>query len=106
MYDKIGEKIKMLAKVGFIVLATLTLVCGVAIIGNSGNISIGFLVLFGGPLISWVSSLLIYGFGELIENTGKIVANTSKCSTESKEKSTKEDEEKVDQSSNQELTAQ
>jgi len=36
---------------------------------------IGVLLFFYGPLITWLSSLAPYGFGQLIENTDKMVSN-------------------------------
>ncbi|MBQ3140519.1 MAG: hypothetical protein IJC25_00990 [Clostridia bacterium] len=31
----------------------------------------GFVTLLAGPLVSWISSLLLYAFGELVENSGR-----------------------------------
>ena len=75
MFDNIGRKIKFVA----------SLICWVGIIGCFvlGGILlddayydieyvIGYVILIGGPIISWVSSFFMYGFGELIEETSGI----------------------------------
>ncbi len=38
----------------------------------------GFIIIFGGSLLSWVSSFFAYGFGELIEKTTVIAEAVSK----------------------------
>ncbi len=74
MYDKIGSKIKGLAKVIFIVEAIVTVITGIALI--SSDVDIGILVIALGPIIAWVSSWLLYGFGELIDKACDIEHNT------------------------------
>lgn len=77
MYDNIGGKIKGLAKAIFIVGAIAAVIAGVAIMGSDEEtIVIGSLVMIFGPLIAWVSSWLLYGFGELIDKTCDIARNT------------------------------
>lgn len=34
---------------------------------------LGYCFLFVGPLLSWISSLLLYGFGELVDTNSQIV---------------------------------
>lgn len=76
MFEKIHEKIKVLA---FIVL-------GLGIIGSviyafvlfmDYEIGAGFAFLVIGPIVSYINSLLIYGFGELIEKAS-IIAERNK----------------------------
>lgn len=77
MYDNIGEKIKSLAKASFIVEAIVAAIVGIALLASDEDlIFTGLLVLLVGPIIAWVSSWLLYGFGELINNVCKIAANT------------------------------
>ena len=78
MYKNIGEKIKVLAAVVFVL----------TIIGAAGNMLVTFdsgsdemeivgIVLFVlSPLIGWVASLPLYGFGELIVKATAIERNT------------------------------
>ncbi|MDR0325997.1 MAG: zinc ribbon domain-containing protein [Oscillospiraceae bacterium] len=75
MYNNIGAKIKVLAQV----IAWLGIISGViagAVI-MSESVGVGFGVMIGGALMSWISSWFMYGFGELIEQTTRIAKNTS-----------------------------
>ena len=68
-YDNIGEKIKGLAKWTFIVEAIGAVIGGIAImlIGNDYFLA-GFLTLIFGPIVAWVASWILYGFGELVDS--------------------------------------
>lgn len=83
MFNNIGGKIKGLAKFMCWVGIIICVILGFLIISSSysgyyyyysrqGMIVIGVLIMVGGSIISWLSSLLIYGFGELVENTSII----------------------------------
>ena len=77
MFDNIGGKIKGLAKAVFIVEAIAAVIAGIALIASDEDlIPIGLLVLFIGPIVAWVSSWLLYGFGEIIDKTCDIERNT------------------------------
>lgn len=77
MYDNIGGKIKGLAKAIFIVLTIAAVIAGIALMASDEDmIPIGLLIMLGGPLVTWVSSWLLYGFGELIDKTCDIARNT------------------------------
>ena len=73
IFGNIGGKIKSLAKT---LLWVKWIVCLVAAIyfstSDTGFLSAG-IILLGGLLVSWVSSLLLYGFGQLIDNSTHIV---------------------------------
>ena len=78
MFDNIGGKIKMLAKVlcwigiigsvitGFSLMAFLSR--GIGFLG----VLLGLLVAGVGCLFAWIGSFFTYGFGQLIENTDRI----------------------------------
>ncbi len=80
MFSHIGRKLKALA----IILAW----CGIGVSVAAGLLMIfefpayddmrlyGLLSLVAGPLVSWVSSWIVYGFGELIDRTAEIAKNT------------------------------
>ena len=69
-YDNIGSKIKGLAKAGFIVEAIAAVVTSIVIMVSDDDLFFyGLLVMFLGPIIAWVASWLLYGFGQLIENS-------------------------------------
>lgn len=77
MYDNIGGKIKGLAKAAFIVGAIAAVIAGIALMASDEDmILIGLLVMVGGPIVAWVSSWLLYGFGEIIDKTCDIERNT------------------------------
>ena len=77
MYDNIGGKIKGLAKATFIVEAIATVITGIALMASDEDmIPVGLLVMVVGPIVAWVSSWLLYGFGELIDKTCDIARNT------------------------------
>ena len=69
MFNNIGGKIKGLAEV----LCALGIIASV-IIGlgmKNASMILVFLIIAGGSLISWISSFVLYGFGELIETAAE-----------------------------------
>ena len=69
MYDNIGGKIKGLAKAMFIVEAIVAVIAGiVSFTADDDFILVGLLTLFCGPIVAWVSSWILYAFGELVED--------------------------------------
>jgi DNA-directed RNA polymerase subunit M/transcription elongation factor TFIIS len=69
-YDNIGNKIKGLAQMTFVVEAIAAVITGIALMASDEDLILyGLLVLIAGPIIAWVSSWLLYGFGQLIENS-------------------------------------
>jgi len=84
MFDNIGNKIKGLAKVLFIVLVIADIIVGIVLMSlDDGLIAIGLPIMLGGPVIAWISSWILYGFGQLIENSDKLVESV--CKAESKQ---------------------
>ena len=79
MYNNIGGKIKNLAFGTFLSEAIGSFTTGIVltITGLRGDdtalLLSGFLTLLLGPVVAWVSSWLLYGFGQLISNTDDIV---------------------------------
>jgi len=89
MWDDIGKKIKILAKVIALIGIISSVIAGIILFVNGiklnqnwggGNILIfsGLGTIIGGSIISWIASWFMYGFGELIEKTNKIEKNTRK----------------------------
>lgn len=82
MFDNIGGKIKEFATFLTIAGIIASVISGIAIISNSYAIGygpiqgigilIGFLVIILGSIISWVSSLVLYGFGQLVKSVQNI----------------------------------
>ena len=73
LYKNIGEKIKAWAKWIFIAEAIAAIIGGLLLIFDGEGL-IGIIILIAGPFVAWVSSWLLYAFGELVEKT---VANES-----------------------------
>ena len=73
MYDNIGGKIKILAKVLCIIVAILEFVYGIILLED--QTIIGVLLMIVGPIMAWISSWMLYGYGELIEKTTSIDYN-------------------------------
>ena len=73
LYENIGRKLKGFAKFYFVFETILSIISGmVLIIFNNSTFSTGFIgliILFLGPLFSWISSWGIYGLGEAIETS-------------------------------------
>ena len=73
MFDNIGGKIKTLAMVICVIGIIASIICAIALWAQNSRysltIALGFGVLVGGCVGSWVGSFFMYGFGELIEET-------------------------------------
>lgn len=78
MYNNIGGKIKVLAKViayigiGISIIYGLILMVSISWLRSGMGSIPGLLVILLGSLGSWIGSFILYGFGELIENTARI----------------------------------
>ena len=70
MYDNIGQKIKGLSKAIFVILAVIGASCGLIVMITSVGIMVivGLIMFIVVPVLAWVLSWLLYGFGELIES--------------------------------------
>lgn len=77
LYENIGGKIKNLAKWTFIVETISAFLIGFGMIINDGDSFIfGALIIIFGPVIAWVSSWILYAFGELVEKNADNENNT------------------------------
>lgn len=83
MFDQIGKKIKALAKVIFWIGAIPSFIAGCVVMGSdldlfgqrgggAAGFLVGLLVIAVGVLISWLNSVLLYGFGELIDTNQEL----------------------------------
>lgn len=68
LYTDIGKKIQNWAKWIFIAEAITAVISAFVLMGNS-DIFLGLLLLICGPLAAWVSSWILYAFGQLVEDT-------------------------------------
>ena len=78
MFNNIGRKIKTLAQVicGIGIITSLIVGLIVILLGEGSAPIIGLLIIIFGPFVSWVSSFMTYGFGQLVENSDILVAAT------------------------------
>lgn len=77
MYDNIGGKIKGMAKAIFVIVSIAAVIAGFAIMTVDENfIVFGAITMIVIPFIAYVSSFLLYGFGELVEKTCAIERKT------------------------------
>lgn len=85
MFQNIGGKIKLLGKIvawtGIIfslVIGVIFIVVGMDLNVNAGvAVGIGVFILVFGPIVSWISSFMLVGFGELIEKVNEIAKNAA-----------------------------
>lgn len=75
LYSNIGEKIKGLAKGSFILETITVIITGFAFFIHE-EFLIGFLIILFAPIVAWVSSWLLYAFGELVDKTAANERNT------------------------------
>ena len=75
MFFNVGEKIKVVARVWCFIGIVVSVVTGLALCALDGDlVLIGLIITIAGSLISWISSLVVYGFGQMVSNSD-ILAN-------------------------------
>jgi len=78
MYANIGKKIKGLTKCAFFVEALAAVLAGLFLLFCGANfIILGLLLLICGPIVAWISSWILYAFGELVDKITENEKNTS-----------------------------
>lgn len=75
LYADIGKKIKGFAKWSFIVEAIGAFVAGLILLIDE-FILLGLLLMLLGPIVAFVGSWILYGFGEIIDKLCDIERNT------------------------------
>ena len=78
LYDRIGLKIKILAVSSFIVEAVGAFITGLVFLLDSGFEEAwwALLIMILGPVVAFVGSWMLYGFGEIIDKLTEIERNT------------------------------
>ena len=77
MFNEIGKKIKVLAKLFFILeVITLVVVSILLMISNRNFVFPGIMIMLIGSLVAWITACFAYGFGELIDKTSEMAHNT------------------------------
>ena len=80
MFKNPGKRIKTLARFNFWFLLIGSIVAGIILLGTD-YVPIGLPLLLGGPCIAYVENLLLFGFGDLVENS--VYAKSEEKLTES-----------------------
>ena len=73
MFDNIGKKIKAAAKFVCIIGIVVFVITGFVLLSVIGFF--GLLIMLIGPLVSWISSWLLYSWGDLVDNIQEIKEN-------------------------------
>ena len=85
MYDNIGKKIKGLAIAVFAIGAIVSFIKGFEMIDSNTDSSFdGILVIILGSFIAWISSWVLYGFGELVDKACDIEIHTREIANKSR----------------------
>ena len=93
MFDNIGGKIKTLAKVVCWIGIIACIITGIVLMATDEELVLaGILTAAGGSLLSWVSSFVLYGFGQLVENSD-IIAEQSARNNEKHSKKVQQQQE-------------
>ena len=76
MFNNIGKKMKMFAKLLTWTITVLSVFAWIVTVASFGPKFIvpGISIVIIGFFVSWLLSLGIYGFGQIIENTDTLVA--------------------------------
>lgn len=81
LYENIGEKIKALGKIvfglGIAIFSLSGLIVFIGLVGSMGFVAflMGVGIIAVGIITAYISSMFLYGFGELISNSQKMVDN-------------------------------
>lgn len=79
MFDNVGSKIKGLASFFCWGGIIASIIGGIILIGlDEDLIFAGIAVIVIGSLLSWISSFVLYGFGELVANSAIIAGKEGK----------------------------
>ena len=76
MFTRVGKKIKAVATVLFYIMAVSAVISAFfvifnynSVIGVGNAILLGILIVLLGCLLAWLSSISLYGYGELVDNS-------------------------------------
>lgn len=83
MFQNIGGKIKLVVKFFCWIGIITSIILGIVIMNGRSEFAgiMGAVVAIVGSLLSWLGSILIYGFGQLVENSDILVARNTNRST-------------------------
>ena len=94
MYSNIGKNIKLFAKVVFVLGAFVAVVVGIVLLSIKNLEIPGVIILVLGPFTAWMSTWLLYGYGELIDKVC-IIAKNTRCNELKSESQTLVDDDRI-----------
>ena len=85
MYENIGKKLKTFAKFSCIIMSVLAVIGGIVLACmDDSTLVIGLVTALVSPFVFWISSWVLYAFGELVEKVVLIEINTRGASASKK----------------------
>ena len=75
MFNNIGKKLKTLAVVIFVLDCLAALILAIVMFSEDAAVP-GIIILLVLPLVAWISSWFLYGYGEIIDKLQEISYNT------------------------------
>ena len=79
LYFLVGAKLKTVAKISFILGCVASLIWGILVFDDWHNMWVySILIWVLGPLTSYVSSMFIYGFAQIVESCESIESTSRK----------------------------
>lgn len=89
MYENIGKKFMLLAKVVFYIGTAICIILGLYFLFKGSDFVLtGLLLMIVGPIITWVATWGLYAFGQLVDDVEKIRSQGKKVAVVSSERST------------------
>ena len=70
-FKNVGGKLKIIARVLFYLALAGSIIIGIYELFEKDSLAICLAWIIGGSIGSWIEALLLYGFGELVENSRK-----------------------------------
>ena len=84
MFENVGQKIQTVAKVYFWLIAISSLIGGIVLTVEMDEV-IYLLVAIGGTLFAYLTALMLYGYGEIIENSARAASGAALASRKANE---------------------
>lgn len=78
MFENIGNKIMLLAKIIAWIGIIISIISGFVIMVSQEELFFGFITGGLGVLFSWIGSFMIYAFGQLVDDVSEIREKTLK----------------------------
>ena len=78
MFENVGGKLKAIASVFTFIGITASAILGILAMVNEEEFFAGLFIIAAGSFLSWISSLGLYAFGELVENSTIIATKISR----------------------------